>query len=54
MAKTIRNIPKNKWMREPRHKHKLLAGESRKQVTTNWDDKPISARRENKHRLKIK
>jgi hypothetical protein len=35
-----------KWMRTPRHKHKLLAGEPAKQVVTNWDDKPIAALRE--------
>ena len=48
MSKTTRNVPpsKVKWLRTPKHKHKLLAGEPKKQVVTNWNDKPIAARKE--------
>ncbi len=45
MGKTFRTIPNN-WMRHPKYKHKLLAGEPRKQITTDWDDKPIAALKE--------
>jgi len=53
MSKTHRIIIKRKrginWMRNPKHKHKLLAGEPSKTVVTNWDDKPIAALEEVKH-----
>lgn len=56
MSKTHRTIIKRKrginWMRTPKFKHKLLAGESMKSVTTDWDDKPIAALKEVKHAAK--
>ena len=32
--------------RKPRYKHMLLAGISRKHITTDWDGKPVAARKE--------
>lgn len=48
MSRTIRNVPKPsvKWNRTPKFKGKLIAGVPSKQVTTNYDDKPIAARKE--------
>jgi len=55
MAKTIRTIIKRKqhikWMRCPKCKHKMLAGESHKQIVTDWSDKQIAALKEMKHKL---
>lgn len=45
MSDTHRTIPNN-WYRRPKYKHKLIAGEPRKQITTDWDDKPVAALRE--------
>lgn len=46
MSKTYRTIP-HKWTRRPKYKHKLLAGDiPRKQITTDWEDKPIAALKE--------
>ena len=53
MARTYRNIPKN-WNRRPKYKHKLLVGESPKTIVTDYDDKPIAARKENKHKVNNK
>lgn len=50
MSKTHRNIPIQKWMRTPKYKHKLLAGQSIKTVVTDWDDNPIAALKE-KHKF---
>lgn len=38
-------------MRQPKHKHKLLAGQSAKTIVTDWDDKTIAAIKEMKHKL---
>ena len=46
MSKTYRNVPTKKWTRHPKYKHKILAGESPKWMTTDWDDKQIMARKE--------
>ena len=50
MSRTYRTIIQRpygpKWLRKPRHKGRLLAGVPRKQVVTNYDDKPIAALRE--------
>lgn len=45
MARTIRKLP-HYWHRKPRYKQALQAGVPKKQVTTDWDDKPVAARRE--------
>ena len=54
MARTIRNITKQcgyvKWLRTPRYKHKLLAGESIKTIVDDWSDKPVAGNREMKHK----
>ena len=52
MAHTIRNVPSFKWNRTPRFKWKLLAGISRKNIVTNYDDKPIAARKEFKYGIR--
>ncbi len=53
MSRTYRNLPNNagrsSYHRTPRHRHRLLAGESSKVVVTDWDDKPVAARKEAKH-----
>lgn len=47
MSRTYRNIIQRpygpKWLRKPRYKGRLLAGVPRKQVVTDYDDKPIAA-----------
>jgi hypothetical protein len=47
MGCTIRKFPLDKWMRTPRHKHKLLAGDKKGDIVTDYDDKPVAARKEN-------
>lgn len=46
MARTYRNTKYCTHIRAPRYKWKLLAGYSRKTVTTDWDDKPVAAMKE--------
>jgi len=46
MSKTFRNFPRDKWLRTPKHKHKILGGDKKGDITTNWDDKPVAARKE--------
>jgi hypothetical protein len=50
MSRTIRTLPK-RTLRQPKYKHKLLAGIPRKQVVTDYDDKPVAALYET-HRTK--
>lgn len=46
MSRTKRELPNNRWNRSPKHRHKMLAGESSKRIVTDWDDMPIAARKE--------
>lgn len=46
MSRTFRKIPKKKWIRTPKYKHKFFTGESIKHIVTDWDDKPIAAIKE--------
>lgn len=50
MGKTYRDIPKSKWNRTPHHKGKVNEG-GKKQTFTDWDEQPISGRKENKWRF---
>jgi len=54
MSKTQRTLPpiKGTWMRKPRHRHRILAGESSKIIVTDWDEFPVSAIKEKKHKVK--
>ena len=45
MARTYRDIGWSVY-RRPRHRHRLLAGESKWLVVTEWDDKPVAAVKE--------
>ena len=49
MSRTYRNPTGilNRWFRSPRYKHKLLDDTiSRKEVVSDWEDKPYAAFRE--------
>lgn len=51
MGKTFRHFPRDKWIRTPKHKHKLLAGDKRADIVTDYDDMPVAARKESwKHK----
>ena len=49
MGKTFRNIKHAGWNRSPKFKHKLLAGDSKGDIVTDYDDKPVAARKESKY-----
>lgn len=43
MSRTKRNLPTwGAWLRYPRYKWKLLAGIKKKEIVTEYDDKPIA------------
>lgn len=48
MGKTHRNLPisKHRQFRKPKHKHKILAGESPKEIITDDDELPVAAKKE--------
>ena len=48
MSRTLRADTFGRCIRRPKYRHRLLAGESRRLVVTDWDDKPISGRNETK------
>lgn len=54
MGKTRRNVDYAGYIRCPKFKHKLLAGDKKCDIVTNWDDKPIAARKESKYNKKNK
>ncbi len=51
MGKTIRHVPKNKYLRTPKGKKRALIGEVRVKAIppSTWDDKVISALHEYKY-----
>jgi hypothetical protein len=55
MSRTHRTIPPRSGysalLRRPRHRHKLLAGESKKTVVTDNDEKAVAAIKEAGHQL---
>ncbi len=56
MGKTYRKIPVRargvKWLRTPKYKGKLLDGTvPRRDIVTDYDDKPIAALKEIKHKI---
>ena len=50
MGKTRRNIDYAGYIRRPKFKHKLLAGDSKGDIVTDYDDKPVAGRKENKYK----
>ena len=49
MGKTHRNIKHAGFLRNPKYKHKLLAGDKKADIVTDYDDKPVAARKEGKY-----
>ena len=49
MGKTFRNIKYCNRFRNPKYKHKLLEGDSKGDIVTDYDDKPVAARKEGKY-----
>lgn len=53
MSDTYRNVPTS-WLRHPMYRWKLLSGIPRKQVVTDWDDKPVAAMKETRSRKTLR